>query len=191
MGKAASKLSKEDIKRLQEKTHFDKRELQQWYKGYLRDCPSGQLTEEDFVKIYQQFFPFGDPKDYCHFLFLQFDKDNSKIIEFREFIFAFSTSSRGTHEQKIEWAFQFYDYNKTGKLTYNDILPVITATYKMIGPMAALPPDEITPELRAEKWFRLLGKNKDTDVITLDDFRRLAEIDPLIKSALSGYLNLV
>lgn len=61
----------------------------------------------------------------------------------------------------------------------------------MIGPMAALPPDELTPELRAEKWFTLLDKNKDTDMIKLDDFKRLANIDPLIKSALTGYLDLV
>ncbi|CCG20787.1 Frq1 protein [Candida orthopsilosis Co 90-125] len=191
MGKAASKLSKEDIKKLQEHTYFDKRELQSWYKGFLRDCPSGQLTEEDFAKIYQQFFPFGDPKEYCHYLFLQFDQDNSNFIDFREFILAFSITSRGSTEQKIAWAFDFYDYNKTGKLTYNDILPVISAAYKMIGPMAALPPDESTPELRAEKWFTLLDKNKDTDMIKLDDFKRLANIDPSIKSALTGYSDLV
>ena len=191
MGKAASKLSKDDLKRLQENTYFDKRELQLWYKGFLRDCPSGQLTEEDFAKIYQQFFPFGDPKDYCHYLLHQFDQDNSNFIDFKEFILAFSITSRGKIEQKVTWSFDFYDYNKTGKLRYNDIVPVISATYKMIGPMAALPPDELTPELRAEKWFTLLGKNKDTDVITLDDFKRLAEIDPLIKGALAEYLDLV
>ena len=60
MGKTVSKLSKDDLRQLRQATYFDKRELQQWYKGFLRDCPLGQLSEEEFVKVYKQFFPFGD-----------------------------------------------------------------------------------------------------------------------------------
>ncbi|KAI5963557.1 ncs1 [Candida pseudojiufengensis] len=191
MGKTVSKLSKEDIKKLRENTYFDKRELQQWYKGFLRDCPSGQLSEDEFVKVYRQFFPFGKPEDYCHYLFQQFDQDNSKFIDFKEFILALSITTRGTEEQKIAWTFKFYDYKKKNKLNYNDILPIIIATYKMIGSMVELPEDEKTPELRTEKWFSLLGKDKETDYITLDDFKILAKKDPSIHTALNTYQGLV
>lgn len=59
MGKSVSKLSKDDLQSLRQATYFDKRELQQWYKGFLRDCPLGQLSEEEFSKVFKQFFLLG------------------------------------------------------------------------------------------------------------------------------------
>jgi len=36
MGKAASKLTNEELDELARNTKFDRRELQQWYKGFLK-----------------------------------------------------------------------------------------------------------------------------------------------------------
>ncbi|RLV93429.1 Calcium-binding protein NCS-1 [Spathaspora sp. JA1] len=191
MGKAVSKLSKDELKQLRTATYFDKRELQQWYKGFIRDCPSGQLSEEEFVKVYKQFFPFGDPTNYCHYLFKVFDLDNSKFIDFKEFIIALSISSRGTEEQKLNWSFKLYDYKRMGQINYQDLLPIIQAIYDMIGPMVALPDDEKTPELRTDKFFKLLGKNKECDYINLQDFKQLSRLDPSILNSLNSYEGLV
>ena len=191
MGKTVSKLSKDDLRQLRQATYFDKRELQQWYKGFLRDCPLGQLSEEEFVKVYKQFFPFGDPTDYCHYLFRVFDLDNSKYIDFKEFIIALSITSRGTEEQKINWSFKMYDYKKEGKIGYKEILPIMRATYKMVGPMVELPEDQQTPEARVDRYFQLLGKDKNTDKLDLNDFKKLAQLDSGIAAALNSYLGLV
>ncbi|EGV62676.1 Calcium-binding protein NCS-1 [Yamadazyma tenuis] len=191
MGKTVSKLSKDDLKALRSATYFDKRELQQWYKGFIRDCPSGQLSEEEFIKVFKQFFPFGDPLDYCHYLFKVFDVDKSNYIDFKEFIVALSVTSRGSMDQKINWSFRLYDHNKTGKLTYDDILIIVNAVYKMIGSMVALPPDEKTPELRTQKFFRLLNKDYKSDTITLEGFKQLAKLDPAIMNSISSFDGLV
>ena len=180
MGKTVSKLSKDDLRQLRQATYFDKRELQQWYKGFLRDCPLGQLSEEEFVKVYKQFFPFGDPTDYCHYLFRVFDLDNSKYIDFKEFIIALSITSRGTEEQKINWSFKMYDYKKEGKIGYKEILPIVK-----------LPEDQQTPEARVDRYFQLLGKDKNTDKLDLNDFKKLAQLDSGIAAALNSYLGLV
>jgi len=72
----------------------DKKELQQWfvspplsqllsnsptprfyeyrYKGFVKDCPSGQLNQEEFARIYKQFFPFGNPKAFAQHVFKVF-----------------------------------------------------------------------------------------------------------------------
>lgn len=191
MGKAVLKLLKEEIKLLRDRTLFDKRELQQWYKGFLRDCPSGQLSEEEFCKVFKQFFPFGDPTDYCHHLFRVFDTDNSKYVDFKEFIVALSLTARGDLNQKLEFTFRLYDQDKDGKVYYDDILTIVALIYKMVGPMVSLPEDERTPELRANKIFDLLDVDRELGYLGMADFKRLVKIDPSLVSSLNSYEALI
>ena len=143
-----SKLSQEQLNELQRSTHFDKKELQQWYKGtcdrlppkialltrpgFLKDCPSGMLTKEEFQKIYRQFFPFGDPSSFADYVFNVFDSDKSGSIDFKEFICALSVTSRGKMEDKLDWAFQLYDIDGDGKISYDEMLAIVEAIYKMV-----------------------------------------------------------
>jgi len=127
MGKSQSKLSQEQLSELQRSTHFDKKELQQWYKGFLKDCPSGMLTKEEFQKIYRQFFPFGDPSSFADYVFNVFDSDKSGSIDFKEFICALSVTSRGKMEDKLDWAFQLYDIDGDGKISYDEMLAIVEA----------------------------------------------------------------
>lgn len=144
-----SKLSQQELADLQKATHFDKKELQQWYKGtrtcksryqtgtdstgFLKDCPSGMLTKEEFQKIYKQFFPFGDPSSFADYVFNVFDADKSGSIDFKEFICALSVTSRGKMEDKLDWAFQLYDIDGDGKISYEEMLAIVEAIYKMVS----------------------------------------------------------
>ena len=43
-------------------------------------------------------------------------------------------------------AFQLYDINGDGRISYDEMLQIVTAIYKMTGQMVKLPQDEDTPE---------------------------------------------
>ncbi|XP_022247071.1 frequenin-1-like [Limulus polyphemus] len=75
MGKKHSKLKSEVVETLAKDTYFTEKEIRQWYKGFLKDCPDGQLTEQGFLRIYKQFFPQGDPATFASLVFRVFDEN--------------------------------------------------------------------------------------------------------------------
>lgn len=148
------------------------------------------MDKTEFLKIYKQFFPFGDPSRFVDHAFRMFDENQNGKIEFSEFIRALSISSRGTMEEKLIWSFRFYDLDNDGVISRNELLLVVSAIFEMLGGSAKMPPDEDTPEKRVNKLFSLMDKNLD-GMIDVEEFKQGSQEDPSIISALSLYNGLI
>jgi len=169
------------------------------------------LDKNEFTRIYKQFFPFGDPGQFSDYVFNVFDENKNGTIDFKEFIGALSVTSRGRLDEKLKcesswspWiahtriqpdmlyigAFQLYDINGDGFITYDEMLQIVRSIYKMTGQMVKLPADEDTPEKRVDKIFKNMDRDKDAR-LTYDEFVEGSKQDPTIVQALSLYDGLV
>ena len=94
-------------------------------------------------------------------------------------------------------AFQLYDIDKDGFITYDEMLQIVSSIYKMTGQMVKLPADEDTPEKvfsssyplllhlklfppkRVDKIFRNMDRDKDAK-LTYEEFVEGSKQDPTI-----------
>jgi len=191
MGAKKSKLSDKAVKELSEKTKFTPDEIKHWYEGFMKDCPTGKLTRAEFSKIYNQFFPTGDPSAFAQFVFNVFDDNGDGSIEFEEFLQALSITSRGKLEDKLEWAFRLYDLDNDGTITKKEMTQIVEAIFSMVGNQKdQMPQEDNTPEKRVERIFQLMDKDGN-GCLSKDEFLQGAKQDKSIVQALSLYDGLI
>ncbi|XP_053552561.1 recoverin [Bombina bombina] len=164
-------LSKEILEELKLNTKFTQDELCTWYQSFLKECPSGRISKQQFENIYAKFFPNADPKEYAHHVFRSFDANNDGTLDFKEYMIALHMTSSGKADQKLEWAFCLYDVDGNGNISKPEVLEIIMAIFKMIPTedQKSLKEDENTPEKRTNKIWDYFGK-KDCDKLTEGEF---------------------
>lgn len=108
--------------------------------------------------MFESFFPFGDSTAFASHLFRLYDVSGMGTIDFGAYLAGLSVTTRGKMEEKIQWAFRFYDRDGDGKISKADMLLIVDSIYRMMGSLVEVPEDEDTPAKRVDKIFKLIAK---------------------------------
>ena len=118
-------LSKEVLEDLKSNTKYSETELCTWYQCFLKECPGGKISKQQFEGIYASFFPNADPSAYARHVFRSFDTNADGTLDFKEYIVALHLTSGGKTLQKLEWAFALYDVDGNGTISKNEIQEIV------------------------------------------------------------------
>lgn len=68
------------ITKLSNHTFFTYDEIVTWHRGFMKTCPTGKLSLREFVNIYKEFFPDGEPQNFAEWVFRAFDTKNQETF---------------------------------------------------------------------------------------------------------------
>ncbi|RWS03001.1 Csa-Recoverin3-like protein, partial [Dinothrombium tinctorium] len=102
------------------------------------------------------------------------------VITFDEFINAVSIPTRGTIDEKLDWAFSVYDSDDDGYITKEEMLNIVRAVYERKG----LPLEKCNvAQKKVETIFHQMDSNSD-GMLSREEFIEGFKNDPLILRSL-------
>ncbi|KAL0088548.1 hypothetical protein F4703DRAFT_1792712 [Phycomyces blakesleeanus] len=116
-------LTHERIRELQDKSHFDKVELEALYEQF-KSLATVEKTEPgiDRETFEQCLGPLGLEKNLItERIFAFFDQDRDGMINFGEMVSGFSVLCKGNLDEKIEYAFKGYDLDEDGFISRDEL----------------------------------------------------------------------
>ncbi|CAB1336450.1 unnamed protein product [Coregonus sp. 'balchen'] len=159
---------------------IDVAELQEWYKKFVVECPSGTLYMHEF----KSFFGVTNNKaaDYIENMFRAFDKNGyllmsiisifydffpplpDNTIDFLEYVAALNLVLRGKLEHKLKWTFKMYDKDGSGCIDKTELLEIVESIYRLKKACHGVLDSEcnlLTPDQVVDRIFELVDENGD------------------------------
>uniref|UniRef100_A0A8C9Q5C8 Guanylyl cyclase-activating protein 2 n=1 Tax=Spermophilus dauricus TaxID=99837 RepID=A0A8C9Q5C8_SPEDA len=171
---------------------MDVAELQEWYKKFVMECPSGTL----FMHEFKRFFKVTDNEEatqYVEGMFRAFDKNGDDTIDFLEYVAALNLVLRGSLEHKLKWTFKIYDKDGNGCIDRLELLEIVEAIYKLkkacrIETETEQQGQMLTPEEVVDRIFYLVDENGDGR-LSLSEFVDGARCDKWVMKMLQMDMN--
>ncbi|MGH0169572.1 UNVERIFIED_CONTAM: hypothetical protein FKN15_057025 [Acipenser sinensis] len=170
-------------------------ELQEWYKKFVVECPSGTL----FMHEFKGFFGVTDNQEaaeYIENMFRAFDKNGDNTIDFLEYVAALNLVLRGKLEHKLKWTFKMYDKDGNGCIDKTELLEIVEvrmveAIYRLKKACHGETGDAcllLTPDQVVDRIFQLVDANGDGQ-LSLDEFIDGAQRDKWVMKMLQMDVN--
>ena len=113
------------VEEMAQETKFTREEVKFLYRAFKQECPNGIIDEDTFKEVYAKIFPLGDATKYAHLVFTAIDREKTGGITFGDFMDFLSIISKGSPKEKILWSFHFYDVNRDGQISKEEMVKVI------------------------------------------------------------------
>ncbi|XP_019967728.1 guanylyl cyclase-activating protein 2-like [Paralichthys olivaceus] len=156
--------------------------IQELYRKFASECPSGNLHLHEFKKIFGINRPTTEEESaYMENVFRSFDTNKDGNIDFMEFVAAVHLVLRGKLEDKLKWSFKVYDRDGNGCLDRQEVRHIV----RIINKIKRHNDPEVTENIDdiCNRIFDLVDKNKDSQ-ISLEEFIEGAERDPWVMDQL-------
>ncbi|XP_005809532.1 guanylyl cyclase-activating protein 2-like [Xiphophorus maculatus] len=167
---------------------IDVKALQDMYKKFVLECPSGVL----FLHEFKRFFgvdPTGEASDYAESMFRAFDKNGDNTIDFLEFVAALNLVFRGDLEHKLRWSFKVYDKDGNGYVDRNELRSIIDSIYRIKKcSKKDMSETQLSVDEVVERILDAVDFDRDGH-ITLEEFIRGAQEDPWVLNMLRLDMN--
>eukprot|EP00668_Euglena_longa_P033530 GGOE01043111.1.p1 GENE.GGOE01043111.1~~GGOE01043111.1.p1 ORF type:complete len:216 (-),score=67.90 GGOE01043111.1:318-881(-) len=130
---SSAALQKELIEEYHRSTHYSKSEVKQLYKQFMAEAPGGVLNKADFSCLLLT-MGIRDPF-VTRMVFNAFDRNSTGSISFGDFVAGMSVITRGTPEEKAEFAFQVLDISRKGNVTREDVRRITKQLFAVVAEM--------------------------------------------------------
>ncbi|KAM4617164.1 guanylyl cyclase-activating protein 2-like [Discoglossus pictus] len=158
------------------KEEIDVADLQEMYKQFVMECPSGAL----FLHKFKQFLGVtadNEASEFVDGMFGAFDRNGDNTIDFFEYVAALNLVLRGKLEYKLRWTFKIYDKDGNGCVDKSELREIIQSIYtiKKDWKRDQDPPLMTTDEV-CDRIFQLVDENGDGQ-LSLQEFVKGAQRD--------------
>ena len=176
-----SSLTTKELNQLSEETGLSKLSIQDWYKRFMNECPTGSISKERYINLYRSYYPRARNADaYAQMLFTAFDDDRDQALNFREFL-RVVTVSQGTDEKaKLELAYKAYNRNQSEtNLSRKELQNAVQAILNLVETQDDTDENNDTDKRqRTVEWvMKRVGLDEKTE-ITKKEFIRRCKADP-------------
>nr|XP_008115612.1 PREDICTED: guanylyl cyclase-activating protein 2-like [Anolis carolinensis] len=163
-------------------------ELQDLYKKFVVECPSGGLYLHEF----KQFFGItsqSEASEYAESAFKSFDRNGDNKIDFLEYVAVLNLVLRGKLEHKLKWLFKVYDTDGNGFLDKHELQKMLKSVYNVKQGWTRNTDTRLSsPEEVCDKIFLLMDENNDGK-LSLKEFIDGVQRDDWIRKMLSVEIN--
>lgn len=206
-------LSEEEIVLLLDNTSFDRDQIADWHQGFLvnfeiienlknhkkninlwflnkqKECPTGRMNKENFIKFYTYLYPNGKADKFCKQVFKVFDRNASGEIDFSELMMSMSVTTIGNLRKKIELAFKLYDLDKNELIDKKELEKVLESILELIDYENEMKLKHIGPRSPTELVKSIMekfDKNNDNH-LSKEEFLQGCLSDPDLRETLVPY----
>ncbi|XP_056383667.1 guanylyl cyclase-activating protein 2-like [Hyla sarda] len=165
------------------KEEIDIADLQQMYKKFVTECPSGALHLHEFKRLFGV-SANNEASQYVDCMFASFDRNGDNTIDFLEYVAALNLALRGKLEHKLKWSFKIYDKDGNGSVDKQELKEIIQSVYSIKRDWKRDPDAQLlSPDEVCNRIFQLVDENGDGQ-LTLNEFLEGAKRDRWVSKML-------